>query len=1265
MNNYYNKLFFVIILIFCISNQFASEENIFLEIPKNFLKGILKANYNETPFDELLPINSVAIPQPNYPGKKIHPSLLLKEKDIHSIRSRLHREPYRSWGENMIDQALTFNYDLSSPLLYELRRSEAAKANAFAYFITSKNDFLVTAKLALLNIGDTFPPTTPEGQESQVGWGNWMRAAQALKNFAVAYDLIYWEFNDDQREFIENQLIKQVEQHHRNFRKFPNSFSSNEIASGIGIPQNNHIIEIASGVVTVALIVDDVKAKRYFDDAINELQHGLAMIEVDGSYREGAYYGRYVASILFPFAQYLNNSTDTNILKVPHIKKFIRWLIDIEKSDGSVPLFDDAFYHSSLFQPLGSGLTEYENELLFLYEEIKENFKDNDLKYIDVFCGFDDRTFPIKPDYDPAIFYPDGGMSIFRGVENIYALFLGEPGRKNDTHHDHFEPVAFTLSAFNKDFLIDSGYGVKGVNDVNRGWFTSAQAHNIPLINGLGPNLNPVWGDDLTSEMCNYFGSEQISASVIKSNYRGTDITRSIWFANQKYFVVLDEFESDRKNRYSIPWHGLGTVERTNRTSAKWIQETSSLDVEFISTDDNALLISQKTGLHTKRVFNNEHQILEAKLPPSKENKFISIFIPNQIGVDQIYATKIEAFSRGKVNARIIEDQNNNWKDYIILADSVWECGNVSSDADIAVFHKNEFNEVEFLSAKNVTFFKIDNEKIFTSERPIDITLNIVDDSWFGYLSSKNERSNFIEFFPIHDVGFMIFNSKIVEFIKGGSANMFATAESGIFDFNLSQKRIYTTEKFRPHYPILSSLNFSQDPHSDIEQMNIFEKVQLRNEITQITGEAALGTADSLLNYPLKNIYGITAGLINSAWSASESFKINLPQSFKLTRKIAGKEVSYFEEGHISDKGISTQFHRLEIENTLYFQQENYFDDHAFSSAEINYQKYHLYADREQYNSEIDYQFAFDRYFNNGTIGLQHSREETGDNRNGVILNYDNWNSNAIWSQMEENSDYYISISKHGRRFSGILTGDYNQDNGLQNFSFTNSILMSKNLLFNSGFRRNSSNNEEIQFYNSNIYYYLNNLSGSLSVYKALSHKHQLNWRTNYTYKKFNFVHFGELQNILIGDFEIKYRDRRISWNNTLHQGKTNQFKIAYNSKKYWSANTGFEIDLSSPEVNRISGGMHFNTLIRTGLDVTHALYNENEWLGICWVIDSRIFKNEVLNLYTNTFFNDDMEITYYEIIISQMGQGYSPGIKIKKDHRGFITGEGYIYWEF
>ena len=85
MNASNTKLIYAILLIFCISSLFSSDENILLEIPHNFFKGILEANYKETPFDEFLPVNSVAIPQPKYPYQKEHPYLLFKHEALTKI----------------------------------------------------------------------------------------------------------------------------------------------------------------------------------------------------------------------------------------------------------------------------------------------------------------------------------------------------------------------------------------------------------------------------------------------------------------------------------------------------------------------------------------------------------------------------------------------------------------------------------------------------------------------------------------------------------------------------------------------------------------------------------------------------------------------------------------------------------------------------------------------------------------------------------------------------------------------------------------------------------------------------------------------------------------------------------------------------------------------------------------------------------------------------------------------------------------------------
>ncbi|MBC8416277.1 MAG: heparinase II/III family protein, partial [Candidatus Cloacimonetes bacterium] len=560
---YYRKIVLSILLLLLVHSLYSddSDQKPFIkQIGEEFLMGVLQANYRETPIDEILPVNQVPIGNIQLPPIKTHPSLLFKPEKINSIRGRRFRVPYSEWADNIIEATLELNYPADSPLLFELTRSKIAKLNAFAFFLTQNKSFLNEAICALTNIGETKPPDTAEGGNPGIGWGDWMQAAEALQNYAVAYDLVYSELGEDQIIFIEDRFAAKTDQIYKNFTRIPGSLNSTNLAIGFGIPKNNHIIDISCGVATVAMVLDHRNSEKWFKAAIAELQSGLAFILPDGSYREGAYYARFVASRMFPFFFYLNNVTNENLFEHPVINRLNRWLIDLEKSDGSVPDFDDAYPEKLLYQPIAVGLSPLGKELRYLFENNINRFSRFNANFVEAFCAFDDRVKPRKPATGSAVFYPDGGISVFHGNNDIYGLFLGEPGRPYLCNHEHIEPTAFTLSAYGKNFLIDVGYGPKGINDPNRNWYTSAQSHNIPLINGLGPDQNPIWGDDLGGEMLAYFQSEPFSSSTVKAFYRDTEITRTIWFAGRKYFIVIDNLKSEFRNRYSIPWHGLGNI---------------------------------------------------------------------------------------------------------------------------------------------------------------------------------------------------------------------------------------------------------------------------------------------------------------------------------------------------------------------------------------------------------------------------------------------------------------------------------------------------------------------------------------------------------------------------------------------------------------------------------------------------------------------------------------------------------------------------------
>ncbi|MFO7896219.1 MAG: hypothetical protein R6U84_04735, partial [Candidatus Cloacimonadales bacterium] len=159
------------------------------EIPLNFGKGILEANYKSVPLREMLVLDKLYLPRPKSQISPEHPRLLFAARNS-QIRQRQNRAPYKQWADRIFYLATADFTDPASSFINEIKRSEIAKFNSFAYYLQGKPASLERARAALLNISPTLPPLTPEGGEYNQAWGDWMQAAEALRNFAVAYDLL-------------------------------------------------------------------------------------------------------------------------------------------------------------------------------------------------------------------------------------------------------------------------------------------------------------------------------------------------------------------------------------------------------------------------------------------------------------------------------------------------------------------------------------------------------------------------------------------------------------------------------------------------------------------------------------------------------------------------------------------------------------------------------------------------------------------------------------------------------------------------------------------------------------------------------------------------------------------------------------------------------------------------------------------------------------------------------------------------------------------
>ena len=1256
------------LIVYSLYSENPDQKPFLKQIGEEFLLGILQANYRETPIDEILPVNQVPIGNIHLLPNKTHPCLLFKPEKINSIRGRRFRLPYSEWADNIIEAALALNYPTDSPLLFELTRSKIAKLNAFAYFLTRNESYLNEAICALTNISETNPPDTAEGGKPGVGWGDWMQAAEALQNYAVAYDLVYSELGESQIIFIEDRLAAKTDQIYKNFTRIPGSMNSTDLAIGFGIPKNNHIIDISCGVATVAMVLDHRNSEKWFKAAIAELQSGLAFILPDGSYREGAYYARFVVSRMFPFFFYLYNVTNENLFEHPVINRLNRWLIDLEKPDGTVPDFDDAYPEKLLYQPIAVGLSSLGKELRYLFEKNINRFSRLDANFVEAFCAFDDRVKPRKPATGSAVFYPDGGITIYHGYNDIYGLFLGELGHPYLCNHEHIEPTAFTLSAFGKNFLIDAGYGPKGTNDPNRNWYISAQSHNIPLINGLGPDQNPVWGDDLGSEMLAYFQSDQFSSSTIKAFYRDTEVSRTIWFARQKYFIVIDNLKSEYRNRYSIPWHGLGNIRKINESHILWEQDDIELQAEFLTHEKNRLSLTTKQGLHTLKEFDNIHTTTIVNFPRSKQQKLITLFVPDDKTAPEMKIEKLAILSNGNATARRIQSITENTEDILVLANSAWTCSNIRSDAQIAFIQKE--NRVQLISVRSATNLFIENEMIFQSNHPVDLTLNMDVRGWFGYLDLQSNGKTQVILYPPTDPGLMILNKKIVKHRWENSSLIVSVSESGIFQTGIISDRIGSTEQVRSDLPILEQLSASIDPAWEMDYLNYYKKTQLRNEIIDLVGADILQYSDSLFGRKnlIPAVYGIASGLHRHIWNSTDDYSFTLPQRFRFEREIFGYKFNYYEEGSLTEKGMKPAIHKFATDDFFFLSHERDFEDHNFTEVEFNYNNYLLRTFFEKFRDDFGYQLEFRKDFETGWLGLNHSQNDfSNELTNAFAFAHREWAGNFTINRFQRQYEYYFSGKRTGKKTSFTWIGSANNEKEITEIEISNSIYLSRYFIFSSNFGKSQINETDFSDldFSTSLYYSFNKLNGSLSANRNEEDNITANYNCIYRFGKWRFSGRTTFNNVFKGDFGVSYRSKKYSWQYNISHEKECLFNLVCQPSFLWTSLFNVEWDLPVQKFDTLNIGLYYNGAYRLGSEFSIVSEEDYNLFGLTGVFDVSLSEVESIQVFSTALFFENGDIDSYELNLTQTGRNITPGVLISRNERGFDRFEGYLKWVF
>jgi hypothetical protein len=865
------------------------------------LGSIATGDYRAYGLADFLPLEEVFLPGIALPAEQ-HPCLLFSENQKDLIRQRTLREPYARWWRTILQRAeSSLTKDLSDRRLDESLRATAAKSCAFAYLITGELSFLDKARQGLLHISPPPAVTTPEGGKTGQGWGDWIRASALMLIYCVAYDLVAEDLSAQDRRLVTEKLAAEADQLYKNL-KFA--------------PPNNHKTIMAVAVGTAALTIPAYgsgEPQVWLDAAMGNLRSGLAQIDRDGSYREGVFYAGYISRLIFPFALYLKKTTACDLFEHRRFQDLTQWLIRIGKPDGSIPLFDDTWQKQYHFLPILVGHSRLGGIARWIYER-QPAAAGEQLNEVEYICAFDDRVPPQPPPWERTTFFPDGGMAVFGdgwSASGIYLLFLGEGKKALASGHEHIDPGNFVLQAHGQDLIIDTGYGPKGRISAGRSWYLGAEGHNMLLVDGKGPNMNPFSPDQRGGQLVNCFRSTKISGAAVRTRYRGTEIQRTVHFLGQRYFLIFDRLESAEPHNYQLVLHGMGKAQLEEPERVSWSPGTGKLQVEFLSPEKSPTQISLRTGQNTPHYGSWEtHTYIRTGKTRRKKAHFSTLLLPQRDELCKLECVDLPVISSGLAQAREISGEGLGGARHLLVATDGQRASaaGITTDGLVCVTGLGISGQREFFTCVQGTFYAHLTDTCYISDRPITVSMITETDRWSGHVDAGQEVV-VIQMETGFDPGQVRFGQFPMDYEYRAGKVKLRLKGSGPLELGHGPPVIFTPQSSRDRYPFLEQLARQQEPMARYEELSPEQRFLTNRQALDITLEQMNKPVQKLSQKMglgpdgLSKTLGLVTGLADQTYDPHNWARLNLPQHLEGQKSLPLVELSYTQQGRLTQNG--------------------------------------------------------------------------------------------------------------------------------------------------------------------------------------------------------------------------------------------------------------------------------------------------------------------------------------------------------------------------
>ncbi len=474
-------------------------------------------------------------------AQREHPYLYFDAQGLAKLRQRFREGPLRAYRQALIQAADAFldqDPKKQGPRDHDIS-SGAVQSLLWAYHLTGQDKYRDTT-IAYI-----------QARWDKTEFKQWSEMGTAA--VATAYDTLYHELTDEQREKMKAYLERALDQHIRNADGWLYNNPSNTVPAQCG----------AAGMAALALLWESPKAAEAMQMTTAKLKtYAGRCFSPDGGYTEGTLYWAFGGSFYLAYAHALQNTTgDDSLLNHRLLNKQHRFVQTILGGDGQMMPFNDtqpSFYGNVLCADLG---VRFDNDLMLWLADhmtaIKaggENPHDIHVSAREVYLALaaifrGDKPGPTEFPGVPTLSRLETmnwGVMRSNGDTLIPDLVVGVKGSMGAlSHHKQYDLGSFIVYAYGEMLLIDPGY-----------FQASARSHTLPLIDGDGPKRH------VGSRIVQAWEAGDWRGMVIESGpaYKiAQRVRRTVVMHGNSAVVVLDDILPGEKPADTAEaWTGLG-----------------------------------------------------------------------------------------------------------------------------------------------------------------------------------------------------------------------------------------------------------------------------------------------------------------------------------------------------------------------------------------------------------------------------------------------------------------------------------------------------------------------------------------------------------------------------------------------------------------------------------------------------------------------------------------------------------------------------------